>query len=296
MYQKSMSALNAVWPVAWAKISYYRCYGQNCNLKEPKTFSEKLLWLWLNNYRNNPLISQLSDKYEVRKFIADKGLERILNELYFVTDDAETIHLKDLPDKFALKLSQGWNTNLICDDKAKLTEEELRNVLAKWSRGQFFYDLSAAKIGGFKRKQLPKHYICEKYLEDRNHHIPDDIKIYCFNGVPTAILLIADRFGEKKGCFVDTDWNFMAPCNSKYQTFEKLPSKPASLSKMIEVAKVLSAPFSFVRVDLYEVDDKPIFGEMTFFPNGCTGTQETVVDGKTMGELLYINIDTKHQW
>ena len=40
--------------------------------------------------------------------------------------------------------------------------------------------------------------------------------------------------------------------------------QPYSFDEMIRIAKILSAPFPFVRVDLYEVDHQPIFGELTY--------------------------------
>ena len=38
---------------------------------------------------------------------------------------------------------------------------------------------------------------------------------------------------------------------------------------MLKIAERLSKPFPFVRVDFYDLNGKPILGEMTFTPAGC---------------------------
>ena len=130
-------------PDSWNCLLYTSMYKYNskCDLDNPKTFSEKLLWLWLHSYRKNIQILKLSDKYDVRRYIINSKLGECLNELYFVTDDWKSIRYEELPNSFALKLSQGCNTNLICIDRNKLTPAELKSILYKWSKGQFWYCL-----------------------------------------------------------------------------------------------------------------------------------------------------------
>lgn len=288
-YTKFQEFTKAYFPVTRAKLAYYISYGEKCNLEHPKTFSEKLLWLSLNTYRNNPVILQLSDKYLVRDYVKEKVGEDILNELYCVWEATDDINIKDLPNSFALKVSQGCKTNIFCSNKEKLDLEHLKDTLEEWDSGQYLYDKMMADIGGVQIKELKKYYICEKYLYQEGQEAPIDYKIYCFNGEPKAILVIGDRFSEKKGVFMTPNWEFLAKLKGKYKVPEKMFDKPNSLNKMIDIAKKLSAPFPFVRVDLYDIDGKPVFGELTFFPNGCINMQETHVDSISMGEHLDIS-------
>lgn len=294
-YNKIIEFMKAYMPETRAKLAYYIAYKKHCNLNEPRTFSEKLLWLSLNVYRNNPLILKLSDKYLVREYIIENGYEEILNELYFVWEDIEQIDFEKLPDRFALKMSQGCQSNIICSNKNDMDLNLFKAIIRSWSSGQFLYDKMMADIGGIPVRKLKKYYICEKYLEQDGKDVPTDYKIYCFNGIPKAILVIDDRFKEKSGMFMTPEWTFLSALRGPYKTPEKPFAMPKSLNKMLDIAKKLSEPFPFVRVDLYDIHGKTIFGEMTFFPNGCIKMQEANIDGKSMGDLLDISKELEKQ-
>ena len=280
--------LKAYFPKIRAKIAYQIAYGKKCDLENPKSLSEKLLWLSLNTYRNNYKIMELCDKYLVRDYVAKKASPKYLNELYSVYNNIDEIDYDQLPQQFALKVSQGCANNIICHDKNELSREKFESTLKEWKTGQQLYDKIMADIGGVSRKKLPKYYICEKLLVEDGKQSPTDYKFYCFNGEPKAILVISDRFSDKTGLFMKPDWTFLSELSGSYHKPSKIYDKPQSLDDMLFVAKALSQDFPFVRVDMYDVNGQAIFGEMTFFPNGCVHLQETIVDGKTMGELLDI--------
>lgn len=288
-YGRLIEFMKAYMPRTRAKLAYYVAYREKCNLDEPKTFSEKLLWLSLNTYRNNPLILRLSDKYLVREYISNKGYEDILNTLHYVWNKKENIDFEILPPKFVLKMSQGCQTNILCPDKMKLDINKSVSIIKKWDSNQYLYDKMMADIGGISVNDMKKYYICEEYLEQENQKELVDYKIYCFNGEPKAILVIGDRFDQKKGAFMSMDWDYISDLKGQYRRSESVFEKPKSLKKMIEVSKTLSAEFPFVRVDLYDINGRVVFGELTFFPNGCIKMQETKLEGKSMGELLDIS-------
>lgn len=282
--------LKAYFPKLRAKLAYRVAYGKRCDLKHPTTFSEKMLWLSLHTYRNNYTVMTLCDKYLVREYVAKHAGEQCLNKLLYVFQNIEDIDFKLLPQQFALKISQGCATNIFCANKNEYGEEQFRSVLHEWASGQRLYDKVMADVGGIPRKDLPKYYICEEYLKEDGKSSPTDYKIYCFNGIPKAILVISDRFENKTGLFMTPDWKVLAELSNAYKKPSVVYPRPASLDTMIDIAKKLSAPFPFVRVDMYDINGKAIFGEMTFFPNGCVHLQETMVEGKTMGELLELPI------
>lgn len=286
IYSKLISIMQTYMPKTRAKIEYYIAYHKKCNLNNPQTFSEKLIWLSLHTYRNNPTVLALCDKYLVRAFVEKKVGKELLNELYYVWDDVSQIHYKDLPNSFALKVSQGCTTNILCRDKNKLAESDFYHTINTWNKKQHIYDKMMADVGGIRIDKLKKYYICEKYLFQDGEKTPIDYKIYCFNGIPRAILVISNRFEKKTGLFMTPDWQVLSELSGHYSKPTKIYSRPESLSIMLDAARKLSKGFPFVRVDMYDVQGKAIFGEMTFFPNGCINLQETLVDGKTMGELL----------
>ena len=279
----------AYMPKSRAKIAYRIAYGKKCNLQNPQTLSEKLLWLSLNTYRNNPVVLSLCDKYEVREYVKEKIGESYLNELYRVYYSIDDIHFEELPNSFALKVSQGCTTNIFCEDKDKYSKAEFDKTLDEWRSDQRLYDKMMADIGGVPVKELKKYYVCEKYLKEEGRKSPTDYKIYCFNGVPKAILVISDRFEHKTGLFMTPDWTFLSELSGHYKSPAKVYDRPESLESMLYAARTLSEGFPFVRVDMYDINGKAVFGEMTFFPNGCIHLQETNIDGKTMGQLLDIS-------
>jgi len=288
-YSWLVAFAKAYLPKTRAKIAYKVAYGTNCNLDDPKTLSEKLLWLSLNTYRNNPLVLKLCDKYRVREYVSERIGDGYLNELYSVYTSIDDIHFNELPNSFALKVSQGCTTNIICENKKTFDEKKFNGTLKKWSESQRLYDKMMADIGGVPVNKLEKYYICEKYLKEPGKESPTDYKIYCFNGEPKAILVISDRFGDKTGLFMNTDWTFLSELSGAYHRPEKIYDRPESLDDMLFAAKELSAEFPFVRVDMYNIEGKAIFGEMTFFPNGCIHLQETEIEGRPMGDLLDIS-------
>lgn len=115
-------------------------------------------------------------------------------------------------------------------------------------------------------------------------------KFYCFNGEPLAILYMTGRGSEHmQAAFFDLNWNMIGTTGKRnYQSFEATPPAPASLNRMAEAARILSKDFKFVRVDLYDVDGKPFFGEMTFTPAGGFDVSQCRINGQSMGELLKI--------
>ena len=173
-------------PVLATKYKYRRATGKSINLDNPKTFNEKVQWLKL--YWQHPLVAKCADKYEVREFIQERNCDEILNPLYGVYDATSEIDWDKLPEKFVLKTTNGCGTNIICKDKGKLDKEEVFTKLNKWLKTD--YSLRFAEI--HYSKMTPR-IICEKYIETEDGLLPNDYKVFCFNGKPKFILAINER-------------------------------------------------------------------------------------------------------
>lgn len=285
---QSASLFKIVAPEMLEKYLYKKTYGIKCNLKNPKTFSEKVLWLKHNTYHHNNEILNLCDKFLVREYVLSKGLGDILNELYFVREDGEKINYDELPRSFVLKMSLGCGTNYLCKDKSLIDQKGIDDLLEEWRKRNKFYDIEAATIiGNMKRKDLKKYIVCEKLLLDNNGEVPADYKVYCFNGEPKAVLYMAGRFsGNMEAGFFDMNWKYHKDESGLYAPMQIKPQKPKGFDKMMHCAKKLSENLPFVRIDFYELDGEVVFGEMTFFPHGGVGICECIIDGKNMGELI----------
>lgn len=281
---KMVSELSVISPETVSKIRYKNVFGTELNLDDPKTFNEKLMWLKLNKYANDPLVSQCSDKYAVREYVEKCGLGETLNELLGVWDRASEIPWDKLPRRFAIKCNHGCGYNFICQDKSKFDTKKATEQLDAWMREDFWKEYAEVHY-----KTIPKKIICEKYLEGKKDALPVDYKIYCFHGEPVFIGNFIERdivTDEILRGYFDLDWN-PSPV-FRYEMKPELFERPKSLEKMLEYAKILSRPFPFVRVDFYEVDGKIYFGELTFTPTGCLATYYTDEAQQKLGELLNV--------
>lgn len=269
---RTMFALDPIIPYkSTIKLYYYISFGLTPDLDNPYDFNEKIQWL--KAFYRNPLMIKCADKYSVREYVKESGYAEILTELYAVYNSADDINFEELPEKFAMKAAHGCGSNLICFNKSKINEEEVRKQFSKWLK---------KKIGNISGE---KHYnyikpriIVEENIASDNNKLPLDYKIYCFNGEPRCVCVYADRGEAELGttrAFFDFDWNVLDYCKEEYKTNPNRFDKPAHLDKMFEVAKTLSSPFPFVRVDLYEASGQVIFGELTFTPTGGRGKAYT---------------------
>lgn len=243
------------------KLQYRIKTGRKLNLKNPKRYTEKIQWYKLN-YRT-PLMTKCADKYTVREYVKSKGLEHILNELYGVYDSADEIDFDKLPNKFVLKTTNDSNTNIFCKDKKNSNLEEIKKRIDKnmIERSQ----TPLAREWAYNKSE--RKIICERLLEDpktKDNGI-NDYKFLCFNGKPEFIVYDVDRYIGHKRNFYDTNWKYLN-ISSDCPNFGNVVEKPEKLEEMLEIAKILSEDFPAIRVDLYCVQNKIYFGELTFYP------------------------------
>lgn len=100
-----------------------------------------------------------------------------------------------------------------------------------------------------------------------------DYKFYCFNGRPGYCQVIANRQTKETIDFYDMNWEHQPFCglNPECENSGTVDKKPAKFDEMISIATKLSNNIPFVRIDLYYINDKVYFGEMTFFPSSGFG-------------------------
>lgn len=242
---------------------YFFATGEHLNLHNPCNFNQKIQWLKL--YDTIPLKTLLTDKYEVRQWVEEKLGADYLIPLCGVWSDVDDINLERLPEQFVLKATHGSGWNIIVKDKTELQWEKVKVILNKWMK------LNWAYMGGLELqyKTIPPRIIAEQYISNLGGVNLFDYKVFCFNGEPEYIQVIGDRVAaahDAREAFFNTQWEIQ-PFTYTYPRYEIAPPKPGNLNKMLEVAKILSEGFVFVRVDLYNLDNGDIkFGEMTFTP------------------------------
>jgi hypothetical protein len=179
-------------------MRYKDTFKKKWDPNNPVTLNDKILWLKLNTYYNNPLVKQCADKYRVREYLEQKGCSNILNDLIAVYEKAEDIEWDKLPDKFALKLNTGCGYNIIVHDKSKLDKENAKMKIKKWMKEKYYRAYSEMQY-----KDVKPYILIEKYLEPPTGKSLIDYKVYCFHGKPLAILVMHDRDELMKTEFFD---------------------------------------------------------------------------------------------
>lgn len=242
-------------------IQYRIKLGRYPNLKSPQRYTEKLQWYKL--YYRTELMTQCSDKYLVRKYVESKGLGNILNKLYAVYDSVDEINIDLLPDKFVMKTTNGSGTNYICTDKAKLNLDVIKKEFSKWLKRDIY---SSGREWSYKN--IKPRIIVEELLEDGSNTFSgiNDYKFFCFNGKPKYVVLDVDRYVDHKRNIYDIDWSYM-DVFYEYPKLGDVIKKPEGFEEMVRVANILCEDFPCVRVDLYCVNHRVYFGELTFYPS-----------------------------
>ena len=249
-------------PKARAHEKYYlKSMKKPLNLENPKDLNEKLQWCMVNEYDGR--FAKYADKYAVREYIEAIGYASILPKIYGAYSNANDIDFDVLPQKFVLKGNHGSGPEylVICKDKNKLDIPAARRKLNRVLKENF-----ALKQFEYHYADIERRIICEEFLEDKKGGTPADYKIMCFNGRAHSIKACAERDGhDVRFTVFDREWNPL-PYIEGYWYTENLPEKPENLEKMLEIAEKISQPFSFARIDLYNIDGKIYFGEITLTP------------------------------
>lgn len=221
-----------------------------------QTYNEKLQWLKLN-YSADILVCKCADKYTMRDYVKSKGLELYLVKMYGVYLNESEIEYDALPDDCMLKLSSGWDNNVVWHSWYNQNQkQEVIRKLREWNKMTFGYF-----TGETQYFYLVPRIICEEYLGDE----VVDYKLLCFNGKVELIQVDISRYSCHKRNFYNTDWNRL---NIQYgypnSTIEI--EKPKKLKEMIWIAELLSSEFIHVRIDLYYINNEIKIGEITFSP------------------------------
>ena len=239
---------------------YKQRIGRDIDWNNIVTYTEKMQWSKL--YSDNTLKSELTDKYKVRKWVAEKIGEEYLIDLLGVWDKFEDIDFSTLPDKFVLKTNHGSGTNVIVKDKKSLDIKNTRRKFKDWLDTDFGY------------KSFELHYatiepkiIAEKYIETDLGEL-QDYKFLCFGGQPYFCWVDMGRYSNHTRNVYNLEWELQPWNQELYSHYEKPIEKPENFENMVEIAKILSEGFPHVRVDLYNVNGKIYFGEMTFTNGG----------------------------
>ncbi len=233
---------------------YHTFFKRYPNLIKPKRWTEKIQRLKIS--KEYEKYSTYTDKYEVRSFIKISIGEKYLTKLYGIYDDFSQIDFASFPNKFALKSTHSSGWNLICKDKNKLDLKDAQAKISKWLSSNYYHVWREIQY-----KNIKPRIICEEYLDDHGQE-PMDYKFFCFSGKPQFLQVDIDRFSKHKRNVYDMSWQ-VQPFSLTYPNSSIVIKKPKNFETMVSIAQKLSKNFKHVRVDLYNINGKIYFSELT---------------------------------
>ncbi len=239
----------------YLKKLYRQRTGKELNLKNPQTFTEKLNWLKL--YDRRPEYTMMVDKYAVRDYVAEKIGEEYLVPLVGTWESVEDIPFDELPDQFVLKCNHD-NGVIICRDKKNFDVEAAKREL-QFHLSRDYYK----KCREWPYKNVKRRIIAEKYISEGTDAPLVDYKFFCFNGEAKALFIATNRPYDTRFDFFSRDFTHL-PIINGHPNSDNVIKRPDNFEEMLFVAEKLSSGMPHVRVDLYNLDGRVFFSEMTF--------------------------------
>lgn len=245
----------------YIELQYKYITHHKLHFNSPVRYTEKLQYLRYYVYPKMPLVSKCAGRVGVREFLKENNLEEYLIPVIGIYDKFDDIDFDKLPNQFAMKCSHGCAMNYICFDKSKINKQELRKKFNKYLKTNYGKKTVELHYSPIK----PQIIIEQLMLQDG--HLPDEYKIHCFNGKAKNLYLVTGRGNDIRYTNMYIDWTpFDGSQFNGWKKLDYMPEKPGNFSEMIKISELLSAKFPFVRVDLYNINGKIYFSEMTFTP------------------------------
>lgn len=242
------------------------------NLENPETFNEKLQWLKL--YDRKPEYSKMVDKYEVKEYVANIIGEEYIIPTIGVYDNFEDINFDLLPNQFVIKCTHDSGSTIVCKNKEDFNINIAKEKIDKSLKNNFYYSSRE-----WPYKNVKPKIIVEKFMKNNDNTEIFDYKFYCFNGKVEYVMLCTERkTGNPKFYYFNKEWQLqrnMSYDGKKIEDSKQIINKPKEIEKMFEIAKELSKGIKFTRIDLYNINNKIYFGEITFYPSGGFDNERT---------------------
>ena len=267
----------------YLKILYKKLMNEKLNLKTPQTFNEKLQWLKLYDRKN--IYTTMVDKYEAKKYVANLIGEQYIIPTLGIYDRSDDIDFEELPEQFGIKCTHDSGGLVICKNKSELDLKGCKKKITKCLKRNYYFTGRE-----WPYKNVKPRILIEEFMKNENESSLKDYKFYCFNGEPKYLYVSEglDNHSTAKISFFDMDFEFAGFYRDDYQPFDRKPNKPINFGKMKEISRILSENIPFLRVDLYEINGKIYFSELTFTP--CAGFMpfNPKEYDKKLGQLLKI--------
>ncbi|MBQ9841125.1 MAG: hypothetical protein IJO78_05970 [Erysipelotrichaceae bacterium] len=239
--------------------------GYTMDLKNPRTFNEKINWLKLHYH--DPRVTVCADKFAVKDYAKELIGEKYIVPTIGSWNCVDEIDFESLPNQFVLKVNWSSGFNIIVKDKSSLDLKDVKLKLSSWMKesANSYYDTF-----NWGYKHMKPVIFAEEYIEQCDGQVYD-YKFYFSKGEFIYMFIATDRADGLTYTFFDENLELLPFTYGKKPNASPIPAMPSGVQQMIALAKVLASDFPFVRVDFYETDRGKIYlGEMTFYSGGGT--------------------------
>lgn len=282
-YKKMREMLSRISPKITHVIMYRKGMGSFPNLRNPRTFNEKVSWLKLYELPKDPLAPIVADKLRVREFVKERGYGELLVPLVGAWENASEISFPELPEQFALKCNHGCGMNIICSDKAKFDAASAKAKLDEWM------DTDWALLSAEPHySKIPRRIICEQYVDGPLV----DFKFFCFHGEP-KFYYVSEGFDKglsfARVSFFTMDGRVAPFKRLDHDELQSCPaSRPIYFDEMASIAGALSQDFKFARIDFLSNSEGFFFSEVTLTPSAGIMPLEPKEWDYNIGEMLVL--------
>lgn len=255
--------------------------GYSLDIDDPRTMTEKLFTrMILVDRHSDESITPLVDKYLVRRTIARVVGDDALVPLLWHGTDPRSIPFATLERPSVLKPTHSTGAVIIIRDG--LDEAQSVRDARGWMRESCYWPSRE-----YQYHRVERALLVEKYIHDGIPHGPLDYSFWCYHGVPHMVELRNTTRDITN--FLDTRFEPLDVCTAGTRPFT--PTRPAAWERMLEMAAALSAPFEFVRVDMYDIEGHVYVGELTFTPAGGKNRFSSREWDEKLGALWHFDPD-----
>ncbi|HYA75093.1 MAG TPA: ATP-grasp fold amidoligase family protein [Roseiarcus sp.] len=262
-------------PIA-VRAHYFAHHKRLPNLRRPERFSEKVIRRKL--FDRDPRLPQRADKIAVKDFVARTLGDAWVTPTLWSGPSLPPRPERNWPTPFVLKANNGSGTNAFVRSETERDWDALEQRCHAWLSTSH-----ANWAGEWLYAQIEPQLLVEPFLGSLAA-LPLDYKLFVFAGRVEFIEVDTDRAVDHKRTLFDRDWS-RQPFALGYKLEGRDIPRPRSLDAMIDAAERLAEDLPFVRIDFYEVDAVPIFGEMTFYPDAGMARFEPDAYDKVFGGL-----------
>lgn len=249
----------------WFWLSFVSQNKYIPNFEDPKTYNEKVNYR-KNNPKNN-LFSICSDKIAAKEYVADKiGPEYIIPN-YFIGESITPDKIKEIiSERGDCLLKANHNSGPVKLLTTTSTDDEIKSA-CECVNQQLTVDFGKLQNEPWYSDIKPGVLVEQRLHPEDGDTDLKDYKFHVFkqnDGTVKIVLgIYFDRGVNTTASFFDEELNYL-PFSYNFCSVKTVIKKPVNFEGMLSIAKTLAEPFSYVRVDFYNIKGNIYFGELTF--------------------------------